>query len=146
MMDISATNAFLITTNGTEDRSHRAHRTFQEELTTQLLPVANKEELTTQLLSVANGEPEQSIPPTLQPYLRWITLPNPSRCVWCTQNVESRAPRAKRRKILGEVINGANQGFHSSIPRSRAACGCHRIALCRKSDCWDLYHSHLSRN
>jgi hypothetical protein len=55
MMDISATNAFLITTNGTEDRSHRAHRTFQEELTTQLLPVANKEELTTQLLSVANG-------------------------------------------------------------------------------------------
>ena len=39
LMDISATNAYLMTTP--EDTQHRAHRKFQENLTMQLLEVAD---------------------------------------------------------------------------------------------------------
>jgi hypothetical protein len=62
------------------------------------------------------------------------------------RNSESGAPRAKRRKVLAEVTNGANQASQGYIPKTRAVCGCHGIALCRKSDFWDLYHSQLAHN
>ena len=56
----------------------------------------------------------------------------------------SAAPRAKRRKVLAEVMSEANPGTSADVPQSRAACGCHGVALCLKSDCWDLYYAQIA--
>jgi hypothetical protein len=40
-MDISASNEFRVLTTRTDDISHRAHRSHQETLTTDLLSVAD---------------------------------------------------------------------------------------------------------
>ncbi len=41
LMDTLATNSYLVIIHGMEDIQHRAHRKYQEELTTQLLLVAD---------------------------------------------------------------------------------------------------------
>ena len=66
--------------------------------------------------------------------------------VWCCEHQGSAGPRAKRRKVLAEVMNEANPGTAAYLPQSRAACACHDVALCRKSDCWDLYHAQIAQN
>ena len=81
-----------------------------------------------------------------EPYPRWRLLPRPLKCVWCREHQGSAAPRAKRRKVLAEVMNEANPGTSAYVPQSRAACECHGVALCRKSDCWDLYHAQIAQN
>ena len=60
--------------------------------------------------------------------------------------VSINAVRAKRRKVLADVLNEANPGTSAYLPQSRAACGCHGVALCRKSDFGDLYHAQIAQN
>ena len=135
-MDTSATNGYLITAHGNEDIAHRGHRNYQETLATELLSVVDDG-------PIQMAEPIVASPQT---FPRWRYLSCTRRCVWCRENSESGAPRAKKRKVLAEVTNRVNQAPQAYIPQTRAVCGCHGIALCRKSDCWDLYHSQLAHN
>jgi hypothetical protein len=64
----------------------------------------------------------------------------------CREHQGSAAPRAKWRKMLAEVMSEANPGTSAYLPQSRTACECHGVALCRKSDCWDLYHGQIAQN
>ena len=89
-----------------------------------------------ELLNTPDDRPVQ-VP---EPYPRWRLLPRPTKCIWCCEHQGSAAPRAKRRKVLAEVMNEANPGTAAYLPQSRAACAYHGVALCRKSDFWDLYH------
>jgi hypothetical protein len=136
LMDISATNAYLMTTSPEEDQQHRAHRKFQENLTMQLLEVT--QDGPEQVAEQVQASP-QAVP-------RWRSIVRPSYCVWCLAHKETAAPRAKRRKVLAEDPNAANQRSKPYVPQSRAACGCHGKPLCRKSDCWDRYHASLDQS
>jgi hypothetical protein len=137
LMDTNVTNAYFITTSTPEeDTQHRAHRKFQENLTMQLLTIT--EDGPEQVVEQAQGRPEA--PP------RWIPIARQSYCVWCLQNKETAAPRAKRRKVLAEDPNAANQRSRPYVPQLLAACGYHSKPLCRKSDCWDLYHASLAQS
>jgi hypothetical protein len=126
LMDTSATNGYLMTVEK-EDISHRGHHKYQETLIMELL-------------NTPDDRPVQ----VLEPYPRWRSLPRPTKCVWCCEHQGSAGPRAKRRKVLAEVMNEANPGTSAYVPQSRAACECHGVALCRKSDCWDLYHAQIA--
>ena len=133
LLDTCATNAFLMLNNGQEDKdlSHRAHHDFQEDLALGLL-------------TIPDDGPEQvaeTIQTGPQPVPRWRTLPSCKRCEWCREHPANSAPRAKRRKVLAEIVNGVSEAH---LPQSRAACGCHGVALCRKGDCWDLYHTQIA--
>jgi hypothetical protein len=136
LIDTSATNGYLIMAHGNEDIEHRGHRKYQELLVTELLSTMD------------DGAPQVAEPIETVPQImpRWRPLSYTKRCVWCRENGESRAPRAKRRKVLEEITNEANLGPEIYIPQTRAVCACHGVALCRKSDCWDLYHSQLVHN
>ena len=63
------------------------------------------------------------------PYPRWRPLPRPTKCVWCCEHQGSAGPRAKRRKVLAEVMNEANPGTAAYLPQSRAACACHGVVV-----------------
>jgi hypothetical protein len=103
----------------------------------------------TELLStIDNGAPQEAEPIETVPQIipRWKHLSYTKRYVWCRENSESRAPRAKRRKVPEEITNEANLGPKIYIPQTRAVCAYYGVALCRKSDCWDLYYSQLVHN
>jgi hypothetical protein len=118
-----------------EDTQHRAHHKFQENLTMQLLEVTDdgREQVVEQV---------QVSPEAIS---QWRPIARPAYCIWCLKHKETAAPRAKRRKVLAENPNAANQRSKPYVPQSRAACGCHGKPLCRKSDCWELYHASLDQ-
>jgi hypothetical protein len=134
LMDTSATNGYLITAYRNEDITHRGHRVFQETLTTELLSVVDDEQ--EQVVEPMPARP-QTVP-------GWRALARLSYCQWCKDHKEQAEPRAKRRKVLAEIPNGANLQQRAFVPQTRAACDCHGVPLCRKSDCWTLYHSQIA--
>jgi hypothetical protein len=135
-MDTSATNAYFIVISLEENSQHRAYRKFQENLTIQLLEVTH--DRPEQVIEQVQASP-QAVP-------RWRPIARESYCVWCLKHKESAAPRAKTRKVLADNPNAANQRSRSYVPQSRAVCGCHGKPLCRKSDCWELYHASLGQS
>ena len=132
LLDTCATNAFLILNHEHEDLDHRGHHNFQEDLALGLLAFPD------------DGPPQvvKTIQTSPQPWPRWIALAWPKRCVWCREHRANAARRAKSRKVLAEIVNEA-QGY---LPQTRAACCCHGVALCRKGDCWDLYHTQMAES
>jgi hypothetical protein len=113
-----------------QDIQYRAYRKFRENLTMQLLEVTENR--------------PQLVADTVQPGPRdipkWRTLQRKSYCKWC---LDYKNEATKKRKILGELPNGARQAF---IPQTGAACDCYGIPLYRKSDYWTLYHNSIAHN
>lgn len=135
-MDSSATNAYFMTApKPEEDTQNRAHRKFQENLTMQLLEVM--EDGPQQV-----AEPVQTRPEAPQ---RWRPLVKKSYCRYCRDHKEQAVPK-KKRKVLGDLPNGPNRGPRAFIPQTFAACDYHGVPLCRKSDCWNLYHTQIAES
>jgi hypothetical protein len=132
-MDTSATNGYFIAARPEEDDGHRAHRKYRENLTIQLLEITDEG-------PKCIAETIQARPEVTQ---QWRALPCASYCVWCLKHKEDAGPRAKLKEILTEDPNSANRASRPYVPQSRVACECHGKPLCRKSDCWKLYHSSL---
>jgi hypothetical protein len=130
LLDTCCSNAYLLLNNGQEgnDLGHRAHHDFQEDLALGLLTIPDD----------GAAQVAEPIQMTQQPVTRWRYLDWPKRCVWCKEHPANAAPR--RRKVLAEITNGSKP----HLPQSRAACSCHGVALCRRGNCWTLYHTQIA--
>jgi hypothetical protein len=133
LLDTSATNAYFMTVKPKKDTQHRAHRKFRENLTMQLLSVTD--DGPEQAAEQAEAGP-QAVP-------QWRPLGKQSYCRYCLSHKDQAAPR-KKRKVLGEDPNAANRASRPYVPQTTSSCACHGIPLCRKSDCWALYHSEIA--
>jgi hypothetical protein len=105
-MDTYTINGYLIIAHRNEDITHRGYYNYQETLATELL------------MTTDDG-PEQVVEPRVvspQSVPGWITLTRRSYCKWCTEHKEQTEPRAKRRKILGELPNRANLPYRAFVP------------------------------
>jgi len=136
LLGTTAMNAYFVTASPEEDTQYRDHRKFQENLTLELLKLIDDgpEQVAEQV---------QSSPQAVQ---RRRPIAGPSYCVWCLTHKDTAAPRARRRKVLAEDPNAANQRSKPYVTQSRAACGCHGKPLCRMGDCWQLYHASLGQS
>jgi hypothetical protein len=137
-MDISAINGFLMTIHGHEDQdfTYRGHRKYQETLAMELLTTPDDR-------PQQMAEAVQTSPPARE---QWRVLPRQAYCKWCNEHKEEAMPKAKRRKVLAELPNGVNRRPRAFVPQTWAACNCHGTPLCRKGDCWTLYHCQLAQN
>jgi hypothetical protein len=99
LIDTSAINGSLMTVGRDEDIGHRGHHKYQETLIMELLNTLNDRSV--------------QVP---EPYPRWRLLPRPTKCVWCREHQGSAAPRARRRKVLAEVVNEGNPGTSAYLP------------------------------
>jgi hypothetical protein len=131
-MDTSAINAYFLS-RIPEDAEYRAHRKFQENLTMQLLEVT--EYRLKQVAEQVQAGP-QAVP-------QWRPLGKQSYCRYCLSYKDQAAPR-KKRKALAENPNAANRASRPYVPQTTSSCACHGTPLCRKSDCWALYHAEIA--
>ena len=134
LLDSAATNArFLLANSQEEDRGHRGHRKFRENLCTQLL----------QSIDSGSEQVADQVQPKPQAVTQWRPLQRKAYCNWCLSH---KANATKKRKVLAEVQNGAFPRPRAFVPQTWAACDCHGTPLCRKSDCWTQYHSQIAQN
>jgi hypothetical protein len=100
LLDTSATNAYFVTARPEEDTQHRAHRKFQENLYLQLLAVT--EDGQSQVTETVQSRPSS--------VHGWRALQRKSYCQWCLNH---KGEATKKRKVLGELPNGARHTFVS---------------------------------
>ena len=132
-MDINTTNAYFLATLGDTDLQHRAYRKFQENLTMQLLKIT--EEVPEQVVAQVQASP--------QAFAQWRPLGKQSYCKYCLSHKDQAVPR-KKRKAFAEDPNAANRASRPYVPQTTSSCACHGTPLCRKSDCWALYHAEIA--